>query len=238
MNKLFSLQQWIHGREDVTYWPSTVPSIKRCTCVNKWKNSETGAPGRRYWNITLTSGRGWIRYAYAHWKQVDGRQLYNQVPQTAWGSQSVSQFEFQFHFQLQLESVRNKMSAWEPTADRGLWALSNPRLSSPAKMRKKCCYDHEKNFGSICSGLSLSPTHLSHTRNINPFENKVLEVYFYEEVCSFVHWSRHYCWQCFRIYIYIYIYCVVVCGYTTQTRFFNFCMAASPGERKLWIQTR
>ena len=23
----------------VTYWPSTEPSIKRCTCVNKWKNS-------------------------------------------------------------------------------------------------------------------------------------------------------------------------------------------------------
>ena len=23
----------------VIYWPSTVPSIKRCTCVNKWKNS-------------------------------------------------------------------------------------------------------------------------------------------------------------------------------------------------------
>ena len=23
----------------VTYWPLTKPSIKRCTCVNKWKNS-------------------------------------------------------------------------------------------------------------------------------------------------------------------------------------------------------
>ena len=23
----------------VIYWPSTEPSIKRCTCVNKWKNS-------------------------------------------------------------------------------------------------------------------------------------------------------------------------------------------------------
>ena len=24
---------------NVIYWPSTEPSIKRCTCVNKWKNS-------------------------------------------------------------------------------------------------------------------------------------------------------------------------------------------------------
>ena len=46
----------------VTYWPSTEPSIKRRTCVNKQKNSETGASGQRYWNITLTCGRGWIRW--------------------------------------------------------------------------------------------------------------------------------------------------------------------------------
>ena len=46
---------------NVTYWPSTEPSIKRCICVNKRKNSEIGASGRRYRNITLTCGRGWIR---------------------------------------------------------------------------------------------------------------------------------------------------------------------------------
>ena len=45
----------------VTYWPSTKPSTKRCTCVNNQKNSETGASGWRYRNITLTYGRGWIR---------------------------------------------------------------------------------------------------------------------------------------------------------------------------------
>ena len=73
--------------------------------------------------------------------------------------------------------AREKMPEWEPTADRGLWALSDPRLSSPARMRKKCCYG-KKNFGSICNSLSPSPTHLSHTRNINAFGNKVWEVYF------------------------------------------------------------
>ena len=71
------------------------------------------------------------------------------------------------------------------------WALSDPRLSSPARMRQKCCYG-QKNFGSICGSLSPSPTHLSHTRNINPFENKVWEVYIFIKKCSFVHWSRHY----------------------------------------------
>ena len=29
----------IVGCTCVIYWPSTKPSIKRCTCVNKWKNS-------------------------------------------------------------------------------------------------------------------------------------------------------------------------------------------------------
>ena len=46
----------------VTYWPSTEPSIKTCTCVNKWKNSETSASSRSYRNITLTCGHGCIRW--------------------------------------------------------------------------------------------------------------------------------------------------------------------------------
>ena len=32
------------------------------------------------------------------------------------------------------------------------------------------------------SSLSPSPAHLSHTTNINPFANKVWEIYFYQEV--------------------------------------------------------
>ena len=79
-----------------------------------------------------------------------------------------------------------------------------PQLSSPPKVRKKCCYG-QRNFGSMCSSLSLSPIHLSHTRHINPFENKVWEVYFYKEVCSFVHWSSSLLLTMFP-YIYIYIY--------------------------------
>ena len=114
----------------------------------------------------------------------------------------------QFQFQLELESVGDKMPEWEPAADRGLWAVSDPRLSNPAKMRKKCCYG-QKNFGSICSSLSPFPTNLSHTTNINPFKNKVWEIYFYKEVCSFVHWSSS---LLLTMFPYIFVY---VCGYTT-----------------------
>ena len=39
---------------------------------------------------------------------------------------------------------------------------------------------------AVCPCLHPS---LRHHRNINPFENKVWEIYFYKEVCSFVHWS-------------------------------------------------
>ena len=42
---------------------------------------------------------------------------------------------------------------------------------------------YEKKKSSLW--LYVSPPH----RNINPFENKVWEIYFYKEVCSFVHWN-------------------------------------------------
>ena len=48
--------------------------------------------------------------------------------------------------QLELESFGDKVTNWEPAADRGLWTFSEPRLSNPAKMTKKCCYG-QKNLG-------------------------------------------------------------------------------------------
>ena len=121
------------------------------------------------------------------------------MPQTAWVSSSWSWS--QLGTRCQCESQR-------------LWAFSDTCLSNPAKVRKKCCYG-QKNFASICSSLSSSPTHLSHTTNINPFENKVWETYFYKQVCSFIHWSSSLCLIMFRIYLFMYY--VYVCGYTTDT---------------------
>ena len=138
----------------VTYWPTTEPSIKRCTCVNKRRGHESRWMSDK--NITRTQTAG----VSCSWSQLGTR--------------------------CQIESQR-QTEGFGPSVTHG-WA-------TPAKM----------NAGSICSSLSPSPTHLSHTININPFENKVWEIYFYKEVCSFVHWSRHYCWLCFRIYLYMYV---------------------------------
>ena len=128
--------------------------------------------------------------AYTHRKQ-----LYNQVPQTAW----VSQFEFEF--QLEFESVGGQDAGWESACRLMAWTLSNPRLSSPAKMRKKCCYG-QNNFGSIYGSLSPSPTHTQPTSTLS---NKVWEVYFYKDVCSFVHWSSYIIVDYISAYIYIYV---------------------------------
>ena len=107
------------------------------------------------------------------------KKLYNQAPQTAWVNCSSS---WSWGQVAELRANSRQMA----------WALSDPRLSSPARMQKKCYYG-QNNLGSICGSLSPTPTHHSQTTNINPFENKVWEGYFYKELCSFVHWSRHYC---------------------------------------------
>ena len=58
------------------------------------------------------------------------------------------------------------------------------------------------------SSLSPSPAHLSHTDNFNPFENKMWEIYFYKEACSFVHWSSYIMLDYVSAYI-MYMYAAV-----------------------------
>ena len=96
---------------------------------------------------------------------ADVKQLYDQVPQTAWVGWS--QFEaVPVQFQSQLKSVGDKMPNWEPAPDRGLGpSVTHGWAAQPRRGR----YGREKNFGSICSSLSPSPSHLSHITNINPF---------------------------------------------------------------------
>ena len=99
------------------------------------------------------------------------------------------------------------MPNWEPAADRGLWALSDPRLNNPSQNEKEELLWSEE-LGSICYSLSPSPTHLSHTRNITLSRIKCERLYFYKEVCSFVHWSSYIMfdyisaciWICMRLY--------------------------------------
>ena len=69
----------------VTYWPSTELSIKRCTCVNNW------CIRLKILGYHLDLWMGWVRCnCDTHRKQVGIKQLYNQVPQTAWVSWSQS----------------------------------------------------------------------------------------------------------------------------------------------------
>ena len=127
------------------------------------------------------------------------------------------------------------MTAWELAADRGLWTLSDPRLSNPSQDEQEVLLWSEE-LWSICSSLYPSPTHLSHATNINPFENKVWEIYFYKDVCSFVHWSSSLLLTMFPLIF------VSVCGYTTKaydrkTNFnkFQICFFVSTKMVKIFV---
>ena len=168
----------------VTYWPSTELSIKRFICViNKCIQSKISEYHLDLW-------MGWIRCnCNAHRKQVGVKQLYNQVPQTVWVS----------------------WRQWEPAPDRGLGS-SGPRLSSPAEWGRSAAivWGTWGQYVAVCS-ISNSPlTHDQYQPFHDPFKNKVWEVYFSKEVCSFViivdYVSTH-----------SYICIVALCGYTTIT---------------------
>ena len=125
----------IRREVSVIDWPSTEPSIKRSTCVNKRKNSGS----RCTWdnNITRCPGR--------------------------------------------FESVGDKMPKWEPAADRGLWSLSDPRLSNPAKMRKECYYGRGRTWVNIavCPHLQL----ISHIQPTSTLSRIKCERYVFIKKC-------------------------------------------------------
>ena len=102
------------------------------------------------------------------------------------------------------QSVGDKMPNWEPVADRELWALSDSRLSKPSKMRKKYCWINI----AVCPRLQL----ISQTQPTSTLSRMQCERYIFMKKCvrSFIE-VRHYCWLCFRLYLY-YVY---VCRYTT-----------------------
>ena len=160
----------------VTYWPPTEPSIKRCTCVNKRKNSETGAFGRRYRNITLTCGRGWIRWWWQMRTPTESRRtLDNYITRC---HRRLGSFPVPVGDRIPAE--------WEPAPDSGLgpsvthgWAAQPDAERSAVMVRRTW-----GQYVAVCPRLQLT----SHTQETSPFKNKVWEVYFffYKETCSFV----------------------------------------------------
>ena len=109
-------------------------------------NQETGASSRRYQSITLS----WIRCnCSAHKKQVDDKQLYNRVPQTAWVSWSSSCSSRQ----------------WEPAPSRGL-GPSGPPVEQPSRMWKEALLWPEELGGqyvAICSVYNSPLTHYTYS---------------------------------------------------------------------------
>ena len=91
-------------------------------------------------------------------------------------------------------SWRQDASEVRPSC-RGLWALSNSRLSNPGKTRKKCCYVRRRTWGQYKQSVSVSNSSLTH-------KNKVREIIFL--------WRRvfvrslklvYYVWLCFCLYL-------------------------------------
>ena len=74
----------------------------------------------------------------------------------------------------------------------------DPLLSSPAEWERNATIVRG-NWGQYVAVCSVSNSPLTHNR-FATLSNKMWEVYFSKEVCSFV----HYCWLCFRIYMYTY----------------------------------
>ena len=198
-------QQSIHSWQDikaVTYWPSTEPSIKRCTCVNKRKNSETGASDRRYRNITLTRGLGWIRL-WSQMRTPTGSRcsLDNYITRCHWRLGSVSSSQFQLQLKSIPVPVEDRMPAeWEPAPDRGLGPSVTHDRAAQLEYERSAAMVRSTwgQYVAVCPHLQLT----SHTRPTSTLSRIKCERYiFYKEVYSFVHWSRHYCWLCFHLYL-------------------------------------
>ena len=132
--------------------------------------------------------------AYFHRKQLGVKQLYNQVPQTAWINPvpvtvgvSWGQ-DASVRISLQTEGLR-------PSVTHG-WAAQLGRERSAAMVRKTL-----GQYVAVCPCLQLT----SHTQPTSTLSNKVWEVYFYKEVCPFVHWSSSLLLTMFpRIFVYVY----------------------------------
>ena len=147
----------------VTYWPSTEPSIKRSTWVNKRKNRETGASGRRYRNITLTCGHGRIRW----WLQM--RTL-------TWSRWATNKDINRCH--RRLESIRVPVGVrmpaeWEPAPDRGLEPSVTHGLVAQPKWERRAAIVRRTlgQYVAVCPRLQVT----SHTQ---PTSKVLREAYF------------------------------------------------------------
>ena len=131
-------------------------------------NQETGASGRRYQGITV---KGWIRCnCGTHKKQVDVKQLYNKVPETAWVSWSWSQ----------LVGVRVAVRGGENQLPAEGFGLQDPRLSSPAEWERSAAIVRGTwgQYVAVCSVSNSPLTHNPFTTLSQPFRIKSVRYIF------------------------------------------------------------
>ena len=121
--QLSLLKQW----NIVTYWPSNEPSIKRCTCVNKQRNS-----GNRCIRSRM------LEYHLDQWTWLNSVQM-----STPTGSRWVSNnYIIRCHRRLESVGVQvavpvgDKMPEWGPAPDRGL-GPSGPTVEHPSQNAKE-----------------------------------------------------------------------------------------------------
>ena len=134
-------------------------------------NRETGASSRRY---HLDMWTGWIPCrCNAHKKQVDVKQSHNPVPHTV----RMSWSQLQLKIELQFEAVRT-------SSQQRAWALRTPSWLIQQSEKRSAAIGRGTG-GQYVAVCSVSNSPLTH----NPFAtllNKVWEVYFSKEACSFV----------------------------------------------------
>ena len=92
------------------------------------------------------------------------------------------------------------MPNWEPAADRGLCAISDPQLSNPAKMRKKYIWVNI----AVCPHLQL----ISHTQPTSTLSRIKCERYIFIKKCV-----RSFFWRCLIMFLFI----VVLRWYNTPS---------------------
>ena len=151
----------LHFLTSVAYWPSTELSVKRCTCVNKQRNS-----GNRCIRSKISE------YHLDLWTWLNSVQMCMPTG-SRWMSNN---YIIRCHRRLESVGIRipvavgDRMPAeWDPAPDRGP-GPSVTLVEQPSQNEKEVLLWSEELGGSICGSLSPSPTHLSHTTNINPFE--------------------------------------------------------------------
>ena len=125
-------------------------------------NQETGASGRRYRNTPLPVDV--VKFGadvYTQRKQVGVKQLYGQVPQTAWVSWSSRQSS---SCNCSWSQLGDKMPSWESACRLRTCATQDPRLSSPAEWGRIAAIVRgtRGQYVAVCSVSNSPITHNQH----------------------------------------------------------------------------